>query len=84
MERVGHCRLGRLMAGKARYLVAGLDNTAKTPEGHDTNFYDWYRSPAGPAANCVICLYFRIIGNSCRKYQNTAIQLTLKLLKGNQ
>jgi hypothetical protein len=37
IERVGHCRFGKSMAGKARYLVAGLDNTAKTPEGHDTN-----------------------------------------------
>jgi hypothetical protein len=37
MLRVGHCRFGKSMAGKARYLEAGLDNTAKTPEGHDTN-----------------------------------------------
>jgi hypothetical protein len=31
MLREGHWRLGKSMVGKARYLVAGLDNTVKIP-----------------------------------------------------
>jgi hypothetical protein len=57
MLRAGHWRLGKSMAGKARYLVAGLVNTVKIPQKAMTDSEGYLRLGGG-VDDCVFAYKF--------------------------